>query len=66
MAAEDPDLVPVLPRQIELVRTFWIIAHLDARESARIQTVMGFIADEVAAARSVFMRSVDQVDELAD
>jgi len=66
MAAGDPDLVPVLPGEVELVRTFWIIAHLDARESVRIQTVMGFIADEVSAAKSVFMRSVDQVDQLAD
>ena len=54
MAANDPDLVAVLPKEVELVRTFWIIAHLDARESARIQTVMNFLVNEVAAAKAVF------------
>ena len=66
MAAGDTNLVPVLPGEVALVRTFWIIAHLDARDSARIQAVMSFIADEVAAAKSIFMRSADQVDQLAD
>ncbi|WP_246710257.1 LysR family transcriptional regulator [Martelella soudanensis] len=56
MAAEDPNIVPVLTHEIELLRTFWIIAHLDARESSRIQTVINFVAEEVSACRSTFLR----------
>lgn len=55
MAAPDPDLVAVLPDEIALQRTFWIMAHLDARDSSRIQTVMNFIADETSKARDLFM-----------
>lgn len=54
MAANDTDLVAVLPQEVELVRTFWIMAHLDARNSARIQMVMGFIADLVKGQRELF------------
>ncbi|RLQ87401.1 LysR family transcriptional regulator [Notoacmeibacter ruber] len=54
MARSSPDLVRVLPEAIEIVRTFWIMAHVDARESARIQTVMSFISDLVKANRDIF------------
>ncbi|MCP1198279.1 LysR family transcriptional regulator [Notoacmeibacter sp. MSK16QG-6] len=54
MARSSPDLAPVLAEDIEIVRTFWIVAHLDARESARIQTVIGFISDLVKAQRELF------------
>jgi len=57
MAGDDPNLVPIIPEEIELIRTFWIIAHLDARDSARIQTVMDFIVDKVAAAKAAFLPS---------
>ena len=55
MTRDAPDLVRVLPGDIELVRTFWIMAHLDSRESARIQTVIEFIAERVAAERAAFI-----------
>lgn len=55
MAHDTPGLVRVLPAEIELVRAFWIIAHLDARESTRIQTVIDFISGRVKEDASVFL-----------
>ena len=55
MAGHDPDLVPVLPAEVELKRSFWLVAHEDSRESARVRTVMRFVADKVDEARGDFM-----------
>ena len=55
MVQNMPDLVKVLPGEIELVRAFWIIAHLDSRESVRIQTVMNFITEQVVTSRKTFL-----------
>lgn len=57
MACEDPHLVPVLPEEVELVRAFWVIAHLDSRDTARIRTVVDFIAEKVRAERKRFWSS---------
>ena len=54
LARDRPGLVSVLPEQIELTRTFWIMAHLDSRESTRIQTVIAFISDQVKRAKHIF------------
>lgn len=54
LARDRPGLVSVLPERIELTRTFWIMAHLDSRESTRIQTVIAFISDQVKQARHLF------------
>ncbi|MGV0817232.1 LysR family transcriptional regulator [Martelella sp. AMO21009] len=62
MAGSDPALQPVLAEEIELTRTFWVIAHEDARGSARIRTVMRFIADEVGRARALFSVRSKEID----
>lgn len=54
MARHTANLVKVIPEQIELVRTFWIIAHLDSRDSARVQTVMSFVLESVKRAEDLF------------
>ncbi|WP_421856774.1 LysR family transcriptional regulator [Oricola sp.] len=54
MARQSPGLEPVLADEIELKRTYWIMAHLDYRESARVQTVIGFILDRIREDRQMF------------
>ena len=55
MAVEDGDLVPVLPEEIDLVRTFWLILHTDLRDTARVRAVADFIAEQADGARDLFM-----------
>ncbi|PLX37037.1 MAG: LysR family transcriptional regulator [Hyphomicrobiales bacterium] len=47
-------LVPVLPERVELTRSFWIMAHLDSRDSTRIQTVIAFISEQVKQSKHLF------------
>lgn len=60
LVRDRPDLIPVLPSAVELIRTFWLIAHMDARDSARIQTVMNFIAERVRDHRNQFLQSFEE------
>jgi DNA-binding transcriptional LysR family regulator len=55
MTQNDKSLVKVLPKDVELIRTFWIMAHVDARDSARIRTVFDFIIKIVQEARTLFL-----------
>ncbi len=55
MAVEDSDLQPVLPAEIDLLRTFWLILHADLRDTARVRAVADFITAEVEGARELFM-----------
>lgn len=59
LAEDRPTLQPVLPTAIELTRTFWLIAHLDSRDSARIQTVMNYISERVRDNRKRFLKSFE-------
>ncbi len=45
----------MLPVEIDLVRTFWLILHADLRDTARVRAVADFIAAEVEGARGLFM-----------
>ena len=54
LAGEEKGLVRVLPDQVSLTRSLWLIVHQDLAELARIKAVVRFIKDEVAAARSSF------------
>lgn len=54
MAREDPSLKPVLPEEIGLTRTFWLILHADLRDVLRIRTVADFIVEAVEKERGVF------------
>lgn len=55
MARHLPALVPVLPAQIEIRRAFWLMAHEDTRNSARVQAVIRFIVEQVDGARGQFL-----------
>ena len=55
MAAGDPRLVPVLRRDVELVRSFWLIVHADLRDVARVRATVDFHVREAKAARAILM-----------
>lgn len=49
LAAHSPELVPVLPQDIDLVRTFWAAAPADRRDLARVRAVWDYLREVVAA-----------------
>lgn len=55
MTAGEPGLVPVLRAEVSITRSFWLITHADLADMLRIRMTTGFIADEVAKARDLFM-----------
>lgn len=55
LAAREPRFVPVLSREVAIVRSFWLIVHADLKDVARIRATMDFLVREVRAARSLFM-----------
>jgi DNA-binding transcriptional LysR family regulator len=54
LAKEEQGLVRVLPDQVSLTRSLWLIVHQDLAELARIRAVVRFIKNEVSAARNTF------------
>ena len=48
------ELVPVLPREIRLVRSFWLLTHADMRGLKRIKAVSDFLANAVRRERKLF------------
>jgi DNA-binding transcriptional LysR family regulator len=58
MANSDERLVRVLPKEVRLRRTLWMVVHSDMRDIARIQVTSEFIADEVRRSRQRFLPSV--------
>jgi DNA-binding transcriptional LysR family regulator len=55
MANADERLVRVLPSEVLLRRTFWMIVHSDMRDIARIQVTCDFIAEEIRRSRDRFL-----------
>lgn len=53
-----PDLVPVLPAEVRIERTFWLITHADLAGMLRIRVTSDFIAEEVQKARALFLPGV--------
>lgn len=54
IAETEPDLVPVLPDQISLVREIWLAFHTDFKDLARVRAVAEFITREFAEAKELF------------
>jgi DNA-binding transcriptional LysR family regulator len=52
------DLVPVLPAEVRVERTFWLITHADLAGMLRIRVTSDFIAEEVQKARALFLPEV--------
>lgn len=55
MAAGEDGLVRILPDDVALTRTFWLILHADLRDTARVRAVADFIVEEVEANRELFL-----------
>lgn len=48
LGKHDPDLVPVLARDFNVVMPVWLLTRQDLRHTARVRAVLDFIVDEAA------------------
>ncbi len=55
MAADMPDLIPLLPDRTA-TRSYWMVWHENMRVARRVQAVAAFIENEVHVARAIFQR----------
>ena len=55
IAASDPDLVPVLPEEVFIDRTFWLAIHEDMAGLVKIQAVSEFLTEIVKSKKSHLM-----------
>ena len=54
IAAREPGLVRVLPDDVHLVRSLWLVTHADLKSLARIRVVNDMIVQAVKADRAMF------------
>lgn len=54
LAAPEPELVRVLPDDVRLTRTLWLIVHDDIRELAAVRHCLDFLTEEVRTERALF------------
>ena len=57
MATAHPELRPVLPAEISISRTFWLLMHADSKDLARIRAVADYIYETVERERALFSRA---------
>ncbi len=50
-----PELVPVLPHSLSLLRTYWTVVHADIAATSNIRLALAFIRKEVGAAAPAFL-----------
>ena len=55
MLSCEPDLIPVLPQEVVLERTFWLVTHADLAGALRIKITGDFIAEQVEKSRRLFL-----------
>jgi DNA-binding transcriptional LysR family regulator len=55
IAADDSRLIRVLPDQVGLERSLWLVTHQDLKSLARIRVVTEFMVQAVKSARSRFL-----------
>jgi DNA-binding transcriptional LysR family regulator len=56
MAQDEPNLEIVLPDEIELKRTYWLICHRDLIAIPRVRAVRDFLVDAATENRGCFLR----------
>jgi DNA-binding transcriptional LysR family regulator len=66
IAARHSELVPVLPEELHLRRSYWLVAGDDVAPSPRVQAVRRFIRAEVDAHRASFLGSLAEEVATAD
>lgn len=65
LASQFSELVPVLPDQIRLERSWWLVVHNSQIDIARIRIAIDFIADLFRAHRTfLFPNSIDRRSEV--
>jgi DNA-binding transcriptional LysR family regulator len=55
IAGQHKTLVPVLPREMFLRRTYWLVMPADVAGTARVRAVRSFIQEEVATHQALFL-----------
>lgn len=55
MVNEDSRLSRVLPDEMRLTRSFWLVVHAEMRELARIRAIIDYINQQVKLSRHIFM-----------
>ena len=55
LADFEPRLVRLLPREVRLIRTFWMIVHSDMRDLARVSVTAEFIAEKARRTAIMFL-----------
>jgi DNA-binding transcriptional LysR family regulator len=55
IASRRPELEPVLPDEIVLRRSYWLVANSDVATSPRVQAIWRFIKEQVQEAGSAFL-----------
>jgi DNA-binding transcriptional LysR family regulator len=55
IAREEPELAPVLPAEVGLTRSFWLVTHADLRNLARVRETADFIVEEAKKAKAAFL-----------
>ena len=51
----EPTLAAVLPDEIRLTRSFWLVVHEDMKNVGKLRAVITFIRDEVARNQALFL-----------
>jgi DNA-binding transcriptional LysR family regulator len=57
LAGAEPGLVRILPREVKLTRSLWMVVHQDQAELARVRAVSRFVREAVEAERTLFALS---------
>lgn len=55
IASKYPELVPVLPREMHLVREYWMSCHVDVMAAPRIRVISDFMIRAVRESSSMFL-----------
>ncbi|NUU01010.1 LysR family transcriptional regulator [Herbaspirillum robiniae] len=54
MARNEPGLVRVLPDEVRLTRSYWLVTHADTRDLARVERVTQFMREQLREAGEAF------------
>jgi DNA-binding transcriptional LysR family regulator len=63
LAGRETELVRLLPGEISMTRSYWLLTHADARDLLRVQVVADFIVGRLAALGEDFWRDARERGE---
>lgn len=55
MCASHPDLIRLLPTELRIIRSYWLVVHSDLRQLPRVRVAADFITEAVRAERNLFL-----------